>query len=1161
MSLCSLRSLHRVSVTSSLLLLLLLCLAPSALAQSSSLVAQSLLSASSHTSGYILQPLALAYQLVNPLFSLSNDNAVSTIARASLYAETIDVAFVSATPPASELAVHPNIVVLPYTVVPTVVIYNLGPLDPSVPLLLSPRSLGGIFIGAITWWNDSSIQADNPGLALPEQPITVVLPSGPFATSQILLHTLITQNATLGRYITAAQAPAWPYRSYARYIIVDGADGPSGAVLTELYSIGYSLWAVAQLNGNRISAQLNTAGVALTVSATTVEHGVVEGSTLQIQEVIASTGQQSAALTTLGLSSIDLSAAAGKSSWPMLGMEYVVLDAQFSRTTCHARAGLVDFLVWMLTDASAALVLSENYFGSVPDILLAQLDMVEVLQSDIMCRGTAAASLNIVPSTTVQISVDSYLYSTQLLLAQTYNYNVTANSQSASQLTLSVQANPSSLVFDQQRFLEVGMGLLLAEQVSGSLYEAYVAQQPPTFLLAPLFLVAVAPIYNRQLSANITLPIDQPLNLTSPLITAMLEGRVTSWLDPLILRFNPYLAALIASLPQPQSAPMTQIIPCAAGPTSLLYLARLLLQYPSALVNAESASATFCAAGIPSVPHLLFVTDETKEQGAVQAAVGAFAYTLLTFTIAAMPTVAIAQLLSNVDQWQQTATNRTIDLPFISPTPDSMLACIEGGEAADWQANLANSTASGCWPMTTALVAMLPLSYSINTSSNACETGQFIYDYLVLLYNSSANDAVFHSQQIVRAAQHEPMRQWIDDRVQSATCDGAALLGARPLVWSVSSSVSSFGYALSAIGLAVAVAALLLTAFYIHNAVIAGAQPLLLALHTLGSALLLVSVVVLVESATASSCSFLLWAWNVGSTLTFAPLYCKVYRWYRMYGHNRRVHRVPNLHLYAAVGIALAVDIAFTAAWQARSPLQPQLSITATSEQQTEYVQCGFDSSQPRAAFLVTAAFVKGGALLLFAVMAFTVRRVLISYRENVSVAYSLYNACFALILLIPITVLIAAIGDVLVALVAVLVLWVSVAPLLLLFAPKAAILTGVLGSAGSSAVNPVLSSAKSVSLGFSFLPVAAMSDDVLEAYVKAVEAQLAEAKRRMGGKADDCDAASDAEDEVGQSNRRSINNANGTPADVRRRAASSRPSSEAGSPMLASRSGTGLKR
>ena len=675
--------------------------------------------------------------------------------------------------------------------------------------------------------------------------------------------------------------------------------------------------------------------------------------------------------------------------------------------------------------------------------------------------------------------------------------------------------------------------------------------------MAPLFLVAAAPIYNRQLSANITpcLPISRSTSQRRSYFK-MLDASVTSWLDPRVLQLNPYLAALVASLPQPQTAPLIQIIPCTLGPISLLFESRLLIQYPPSASTAASATSAgdYCAPGIvASFPTIHFVADESMGQGAVQANVGSFAYTLLTSSMAAMPTVAAAQMLSSVDQQQQTATNQTANLPFIGPTTQSMLACIEGGNADDWQTNIANSGASGCWPMTTAVVAMLPLSYNTNTSSNACELGKFVYDYFVLLYNTSANDPAFNAQLLARAAQDESIRQMIDDQVQAVTCNSGALLAAKPLQWSVSTSISSFGYAMSAVGLTVAVAALALIGFYLQNALIAGAQPLLLALHALGSALLLASVIVLVHSVTNSSCSFLLWAWNVGSTLTFAPLYSKVYRWYRMYGHGRRVHRVPNLHLYLAVAVALLIDVAFTAAWQARAPLQPQLSSRSTSDQETDYVQCGFDWSQPRTAFLVTAAFVKGGALLLFTVMAFTVRRVLISYKENVSVAYSLYNTCFALLLLVPITALVSAIGDALTVLLAILVLWIAIAPLLLLFAPKAAILLGVTDG-GANSVNPVLSAAKSVSLGFSFLPVAVMSDDVLEAYIKAVEAQVVDAKKRMGVKADESGDASDAEDDGVQASRRSRISVHGTPVDVRRRGGSN-PASGAVSPVLASRS------
>ncbi|MCU1504190.1 MAG: phosphate transporter periplasmic phosphate-binding protein [Ilumatobacteraceae bacterium] len=59
----------------------------------------------------------------------------------------------------------------PVVVAPITVSYNLGGVD---TLKLSPATIAKIFQVQITNWNDAAIAADNPGVTLPDQAITVV---------------------------------------------------------------------------------------------------------------------------------------------------------------------------------------------------------------------------------------------------------------------------------------------------------------------------------------------------------------------------------------------------------------------------------------------------------------------------------------------------------------------------------------------------------------------------------------------------------------------------------------------------------------------------------------------------------------------------------------------------------------------------------------------------------------------------------------------------------------------------------------------------------------------------------------------------------------------------------------------------------------------------
>src|SRR5205814_1835199 len=50
-------------------------------------------------------------------------------------------------------------------------------------LHLSPRTIAGMFTGAIARWSDPSITADNQGFELPDEPITVVYRAGQSGTT------------------------------------------------------------------------------------------------------------------------------------------------------------------------------------------------------------------------------------------------------------------------------------------------------------------------------------------------------------------------------------------------------------------------------------------------------------------------------------------------------------------------------------------------------------------------------------------------------------------------------------------------------------------------------------------------------------------------------------------------------------------------------------------------------------------------------------------------------------------------------------------------------------------------------------------------------------------------------------------------------------------
>jgi phosphate transport system substrate-binding protein len=78
--------------------------------------------------------------------------------------------------------VKQGVVLLPMTAGEIVLIYNLKGVDE----LKLPRDVyPAIFAGTITRWNDPKITAANPGVNLPDKPITVVTRSDSSGTSYV----------------------------------------------------------------------------------------------------------------------------------------------------------------------------------------------------------------------------------------------------------------------------------------------------------------------------------------------------------------------------------------------------------------------------------------------------------------------------------------------------------------------------------------------------------------------------------------------------------------------------------------------------------------------------------------------------------------------------------------------------------------------------------------------------------------------------------------------------------------------------------------------------------------------------------------------------------------------------------------------------------------
>lgn len=91
-------------------------------------------------------------------------------------------------------------------------------------LRLSGAVLTKIFTGNVTVWNDPAIQADNPGLPLPAEPITPVVRGDGSGTTETLTHWMSVQQPSMWNAYCAAASRATPCGATSFYPVTPGSD-------------------------------------------------------------------------------------------------------------------------------------------------------------------------------------------------------------------------------------------------------------------------------------------------------------------------------------------------------------------------------------------------------------------------------------------------------------------------------------------------------------------------------------------------------------------------------------------------------------------------------------------------------------------------------------------------------------------------------------------------------------------------------------------------------------------------------------------------------------------------------------------------------------------------------------------------------------------------
>lgn len=215
----------------------------------------------------------------------------------------------------------------PMTVGAVVMGVNLPELQPA-KLKLTGEVIGRIYLGEVTSWNDRSIRDLNPGLKLPDLPITVVHRADGSGTTWLFTQYLTRSCPAWAKAVGAGPSVRWPVGAGGK-----GNEGVAAYIKTISGALGYMQATYASQSAIITASLRNRDGrfVAPALAAYQAAERQADWS--------GPTGD--------GTFLLDLP---GPATWPIVGASYILI---YKNQPDAAKAkSLLDFLDWCLRDGA-----------------------------------------------------------------------------------------------------------------------------------------------------------------------------------------------------------------------------------------------------------------------------------------------------------------------------------------------------------------------------------------------------------------------------------------------------------------------------------------------------------------------------------------------------------------------------------------------------------------------------------------------------------------------------------------------------------------------------------------------------------------------------------------------------------------------------------------
>jgi phosphate ABC transporter phosphate-binding protein len=240
-----------------------------------------------------------------------------------------------------------NLVHVPLVLGAVVPAYNLPGIAQGQLRFTGPI-LADIYLGKITKWNDPALKIANPGINLPDMPITPVHRADKSGTTYIWTDYLSTVSGAWKTRFGAAMLMDWPGG-----LAGQGNNGVANLVSRTVGSIGYLELSYALENNLQFGQVKNREGKFITPT---------------LESVTAAAGALKDIPADMRLSLID---SAGEDTYPIVGMTYALIHT--NQTGNAAGREMVAFLRWSTHEGQA--YVKELRYAPLPPELVQRIDI------------------------------------------------------------------------------------------------------------------------------------------------------------------------------------------------------------------------------------------------------------------------------------------------------------------------------------------------------------------------------------------------------------------------------------------------------------------------------------------------------------------------------------------------------------------------------------------------------------------------------------------------------------------------------------------------------------------------------------------------------------------------------------------------------------------